>query len=278
VTALLATENVRVEFADRRRLARAPLVALDGVSLEVEDGQAIGVVGESGSGKTTLARTLLGLQAPTLGRVLFRGQPLIRGARTVMSQMRSEVQAVFQDPFGSLDPRMPAGDAITEALEARGRASDPDAVRGALESALADVGLDASLAERYPHQLSGGQCQRVSIARAIIGDPRLLVCDEAVSALDVSVQAQVVNLLRGLRSRREMALLFVSHNIAVVRLLCDWIVVLHRGRIVEQGATDELFTAPRDPYTQALIAAVPRAPWLERPVFANEEAGHGWSA
>jgi ABC-type microcin C transport system duplicated ATPase subunit YejF len=188
------------------------------------------------------------------------------------------VQVVFQDPFGSLDPRMPAGDAITEALEARGCARDPDAVRCALESAMADVGLDASLAARYPHQLSGGQCQRVSIARAIIGNPRLLVCDEAVSALDVSVQAQVVNLLRGLRSRRDMALLFVSHNIAVVRLLCDWIVVLHRGRIVEQGATDELFTAPRDPYTQSLIAAVPRAPWLERQVSANEGAGHGWSA
>ena len=264
MTPLLALENVRVEFADRRRRHGAPLAALDGVSIAVREGETIGIVGESGSGKSTLARTLLALQRPTAGRVTFRGTTLDRADHAVLGRMRREVQAVFQDPFGSLDPRMSAGDAVAEALEARGDDPGSPSVRDAVTAAMNDVGLDAALAARYPHQLSGGQCQRVSIARAMVGGPRLLICDEAVSALDVSVQAQVVNLLRELRRRRELALVFISHNIAVVRLLCERIVVLHRGRIVEQAPTDELFAAPRDPYTQSLIAAVPRAPWLER--------------
>jgi ABC-type microcin C transport system duplicated ATPase subunit YejF len=254
---LLDVENVRVEFEDRRGWRATPLVALDGVDLHVTDGDAVGIVGESGSGKSTLSRVILGLQRPQRGVVRFRGRVLDPADRAGMAIVRDQVQAVFQDPFGSLDPRMTAAACVTEALEAGRGPRDSAGERARVIAALTDVGLDESLAGRYPHQLSGGQCQRVAIARAMIRRPQLLVCDEAVSALDVSVQAQIVNLLRDLQRREGMALVFISHNIAVVRMLCDRIVVMHRGRVVEQAPTDELFAAPRDAYTRALIDAVP---------------------
>jgi ABC-type microcin C transport system duplicated ATPase subunit YejF len=172
--------------------------------------------------------------------------------------MRREVQVVFQDPVGSLDPRMTIGESVAEALDALGGAAARDEAWRRVTVTLEEVGLDAALASRYPHELSGGQCQRAAIARAIVARPKLLVCDEAVSALDVSVQAQIVNLLGDLRRRHGLSLLFISHNLAVVRHLCDDVVVLHFGQVVEQGPRDQVFAAPAHAYTRALLDAVPR--------------------
>ncbi|HET7202158.1 MAG TPA: ATP-binding cassette domain-containing protein [Steroidobacteraceae bacterium] len=244
------------------------LDALSEVSVEVPDGGRLGIVGESGSGKSTLARVVLGLVRAHAGRVLWRGAAVDYADRTQLRALRRELQIVFQDPFGSLDPRMTAGEAVGEALHAL--VAEPmsrvEAGRR-ISSALEEVGLAQELADRYPHELSGGQCQRVAIARATISRPRLLVCDEAVSALDVSVQAQVVNLLRDLSERHRMALLFISHNLAVVRHLCDDIAVLCQGRLVERGGIEQIFGSPREPYTQALLAAVPE------PVVRRKGAG-----
>jgi ABC-type glutathione transport system ATPase component len=261
VTPLLQVDCVSVRYALRGSSWVAPkryLEALRGVSVEVPEGGRLGIVGESGSGKSTLARVVLGFVHAHAGRVLWRGREINFHDRLGMGALRRELQVVFQDPFGSLDPRMTAGEAIAEALHAL--AAGPVAPREAGEriaSSLEEVGLASALADRYPHELSGGQCQRVAIARATVVRPRLLICDEAVSALDVSVQAQVVNLLRDLSERHRMALLFISHNLAVVRHLCDDIAVLCQGRLVERGDRQRIFEAPHEDYTRALLAAVP---------------------
>jgi oligopeptide transport system ATP-binding protein len=239
------------------RSQRDSVHALGGVDLELREGRSLGVVGESGCGKSTLARVVLGLVAPSAGEVRWRGWTVEPSDRARMRQMRRELQVVFQDPFGSLDPRMTAGASVAEALDALEGVTDATAVRSRVAAAFELVGLDPGLASRYPHELSGGQCQRVAIARATVVRPRLLICDEAVSALDVSVQAQVVNLLADLSRRQGIGLLFISHNLAVVRHLCDEVVVLYLGRVVERAARDALFAAPRHPYTRALLAAVP---------------------
>ena len=239
-------------FADRR-----PRRALDDVSLALGDGETLGVVGESGSGKSTLARAILGLVRPNSGEVCWDGRPLDLRDRMRLRGFRREVQVVFQDPVGSLDPRLTAGESIAEALDALEGLRDRAAARARVAEALESVGLDASMAGRYPHQMSGGQCQRVAIARATVVRPRLLVCDEAVSALDVSVQAQIVNLLVELQRRHGLALLFISHNLAVVRHVADRVLVLRGGRRVEYGPVGALFDAPTDPYTRGLLAAVP---------------------
>jgi ABC-type glutathione transport system ATPase component len=258
---LLQVEQVSVRFAMRGSSwwnRAGTIEALRDVSVEIPDGGRLGVVGESGSGKSTLARVVLGFARVSAGRVRWRGEVVDYGDRGVLRALRRELQVVFQDPFGSLDPRMTAGAAVAEALYAL--AAGPvrkDEARRRIAGALDEVGLGPELADRYPHELSGGQCQRVAIARAIVGRPRLLVCDEAVSALDVSVQAQVVNLLRDLSGRHRMALLFISHNLAVVRHLCDDVAVLCQGRLVERGGVDQIFGRPQHPYTRALLAAVP---------------------
>jgi len=232
--------------------------ALDGVDLDVGEQHAVGIVGESGSGKSTLARAILGLVPATAGSVAWRGQPVAVGDARALAHLRREAQIVFQDPFGSLDPRMTVAQSIGEALRALdGAAGREDGARR-IAGSLEEVGLGVELAERYPHQLSGGQCQRAAIARATVARPRLLICDEAVSALDVSVQAQVVNLLQRLSQRHGMSLLFISHNLAVVRHVCDEVLVLFRGRVVEHATRDALFSSPRHPYTRALLSAVPR--------------------
>ncbi len=258
--ALLKVAGLTLRYPLRRTGLVGPrpwLTAVDGVDLEVAEGAAVGIVGESGCGKSSLARAILALEWPQAGRVEWRGRVLRRDDAAGLRAMRREIQIVFQDPVGSLDPRMTVGQSVAEAFEAltdsRSRAATADRVR----ETLAEVGLDPALASRYPHELSGGQCQRAAIARAIVARPRLLVCDEAVSALDVSVQAQIVNLLADLRARHRMALLFISHNLAVVRHLCDEVVVLYLGRVVEQAPKTALFGAPRHPYTRALLAAVP---------------------
>jgi oligopeptide transport system ATP-binding protein len=258
---LLEVRQLGVRFAHRRAgwgPAAGSLDALDDVSLSLAAGERLGIVGESGSGKSTLARVVLGFVPATAGRVLWQGAPVDYSNARVLRKLRRSVQIVFQDPFGSLDPRMTAGQSIAEALQAAGREEHRiAAAAGRIEQSLSEVGLDGAFAERYPHELSGGQCQRVAIARATIGRPRLLLCDEAVSALDVSVQAQIVNLLRELSERHGMALVFISHNLAVVRHLCERIAVLCRGRVVEQGDRDQIFLRPRERYTRELLEAVP---------------------
>ena len=231
--------------------------ALHEVSLDVPAGSSVGIVGESGCGKSTLARAILALTAPTAGEICWRGWTVVHSDRARMRQMRKDLQVVFQDPLGSLDPRMTVGASVAEAMEALEGVTDKRTKCSRVAEALVEVGLDPGLSGRYPHELSGGQCQRVAIARATVVRPRLLICDEAVSALDVSVQAQIVNLLAELTRRHRMALLFISHNLAVVRHLCEEVAVLYLGRIVEQATRDELFATPRHPYTRALLDAVP---------------------
>jgi ABC-type oligopeptide transport system ATPase subunit len=241
------------------------LDALAEVSFSVPPGGRLGVVGESGSGKSTLARVVLGLVGASGGRVLWQGVPVDYRDAPALRALRRQMQVVFQDPFNSLDPRMTAGEAVAEALHALLGAMTRDRSRECVVAALDEVGLGPAFLERYPHELSGGQCQRVAIARAVVGGPRLLVCDEAVSALDVSVQAQIVNLLHELSLRRGMALVFISHNLAVVRHLCDEVLVLQRGRLVEHGPCAGLFDAPQAAYTRALLEAVPEPdPAMER--------------
>jgi peptide/nickel transport system ATP-binding protein len=258
---LLQVRGLTVRFErPRQRLlgARPMMTAVDAVDLDVGAGQAVGIVGESGSGKSTLARAILGLVTAQAGSVEWRGQAVRSGDAASLRRMRREAQIVFQDPVGSLDPRMTVEESVGEALDALAGPLPEAATASRVAEALEEVGLAAGLGGRYPHELSGGQCQRAAIARAIVARPRLLVCDEATSALDVSVQAQIVNLLGELQRRHGLALLFISHNLAVVRHLCDEVVVLCAGRVVERAPRDALFAAPRHPYTQALLAAVPR--------------------
>jgi ABC-type glutathione transport system ATPase component len=261
MNALLRVESVSVRYALRGRGLFAPvrhLDALQDVSISIPEGGRLGVVGESGSGKSTLARVVLGLVRADAGRVLWQERAIDYDDVIAMRSLSREMQVVFQDPFGSLDPRMTAGEAVGEALQALAGPVPSVAAQDRIIAALAEVGLGAAFANRYPHQLSGGQCQRVAIARATVSRPRLLVCDEAVSALDVSVQAQIVNLLHELSERHGMSLLFISHNLAVVRHLCDHVAVLQRGRLVEQGGRQAIFGAPQSQYTRDLLAAVPR--------------------
>jgi peptide/nickel transport system ATP-binding protein len=264
---LLRVENASVRYALRGGLFQPVrhFNALSEVSIEIAEGGRLGVVGESGSGKSTLARVVLGLVRAAAGRVLWQGSPVDYDDATALRALRREMQVVFQDPFGSLDPRMTAGEAVGEALQALAGPVPAVAAQDRILGALAEVGLGAAFANRYPHQLSGGQCQRVAIARATVARPRLLVCDEAVSALDVSVQAQIVNLLHELSERHAMSLLFISHNLAVVRHLCDQVAVLRHGRVVEQGGREAIFGAPRAQYTRELLDAVPEPdPVLQR--------------
>jgi len=258
---LLEVRGLTVRFPLRPAGLFAPrrwLTAVDGVDLEVGAGQSVGIVGESGCGKSTLARAILGLVRPAAGSVAWRGAALRAGDAAALRRMRREAQLVFQDPLGSLDPRMTVGESVAEALVALEGPQPRAACDARVAATLQEVGLDPGLVARYPHELSGGQCQRAAIARAVVARPALLVCDEAVSALDVSVQAQIVNLLSELRERHGLALLFISHNLAVVRHLCDEVVVLYLGRVVERAPRAALFAAPRHPYTQALLEAVPQ--------------------
>ncbi|MFF2382928.1 dipeptide ABC transporter ATP-binding protein [Streptomyces sp. NPDC058108] len=241
---VLEAVGLRREFGRGRRR----FTAVDGVSLTVRRGETLGVVGESGSGKTTLGRMLVGLLEPTAGSVRYEGR--------VRSGVRPAVQMVFQDPVSSLNPRRSVGESIADPLRARGE-RDETRIRGRVRELLERVGLEPAHYDRYPHEFSGGQRQRVGIARALAADPRVIVCDEPVSALDVTTQAQVVALLAELQRELGLALVFVAHDLAVVRQVSDRVAVMRRGRIVELGSADEVYESPRDPYTQQLLAAVP---------------------
>lgn len=231
--------------------------ALDGVDLRVEAGRSLGIVGESGSGKSTLLRLLLGLDSPTAGEVRYRGEVLDRRDRGLLRRLRADVQPVFQDPRSSLDPRMRIGAVVAEPLRSLRVPGDH---RARVAEVLASVGLEPDVVDRYPAQFSGGQRQRIAIARALAPSPSVLVADEPVSALDVSVRGQVVELLRRLAREQGLTLVLVSHDIAIVGRLCERTVVLHHGRVVEEGASASVLTDPREPYTRRLLAAVPQLP------------------
>jgi oligopeptide/dipeptide ABC transporter ATP-binding protein len=259
VTPLLDVRHLSVHFAQRGAPWAASLMlrAVDDVSLQVARGEIVGVVGESGSGKTTLGRAILRLVEPTAGSVRFDGTDLAGLSQRQLLPVRRRLQAVFQDPAGSLNPVMTVGAAISEALaihDIGDRRDRADRVATLLDR----VGLSPDAASRLPHALSGGQRQRVGIARALAVGPDLIVADEAVSALDVSVQAQIVNLLQGLQADFGLAMLFIAHDLAVVEHLCDHVVVLYLGRVMEIGTVDQVFASPRHPYTRALIDAAPR--------------------
>jgi peptide/nickel transport system ATP-binding protein len=235
------------------RQAPPPVHALDGVSFDIAEGQRFGLVGESGSGKSTLIRLLAGLDSPTSGTITFDGRDVGGQPERRLGFLREQLQVVFQDPMGSLDPRMRVRDIVAEPLAGR---REPD-VRGRVAELLAAVGLPPDAGDRYPHQFSGGQRQRISIARALAPRPSVLVADEPVSALDVSVRAQILNLLADLVERFRLTLVFVSHDLTVVRQVCDTIAVLHRGELVELGPSAQVADAPTHPYTRRLVAAVP---------------------
>jgi oligopeptide transport system ATP-binding protein len=246
---LLEVRGLSVEFEDR--------AAVDDVSFEIAAGEVLGLVGESGSGKSTLARALLRLQPVVRGTVRFRGTDLLRCKGAALRRRRRDLQMVFQDPLASLDPRMTVGETLAEPLRIFEPQLGKQARAQRVGEMLERVGLAPAVATRYPHEFSGGQCQRIGIARALMPQPQLLVCDEPVSSLDVSIQGQIVNLLSDLQRDLETAMLFISHNLAVVRHLSDRVMVMYGGRIVETATRDELFAAPVHAYTRALLAAVP---------------------
>ncbi len=229
---------------------QAPVRAVDGISFAIASGRTLGLVGESGSGKTTVGRTMLRLQEPTSGKVLFDHNDVFALDATRLRALRRRMQIVFQDPYSSLNPRMTVEDTLREPLQIHG-------LHGTVPALLDEVGLDAAFAKRYPHELSGGQRQRVGIARALSVEPQFIVCDEPVSALDVSVQAQVLNLLADLQAKRRLTYLFIAHDLAVVRHIADDVAVMYLGKIVERAPAAEIYAQPRHPYTRALLSAVP---------------------
>ncbi len=255
--ALVAAEHLTRRFGRRGLLGRGrPVHAVTDVTLAVGRGEAVGLVGESGSGKSTIGRLLLGLLAPSEGRVLLDGADLSRSKGRALRVLRRRLQLVFQDPYSSLDPRRRVGAQIADGLAIHKLAAVGER-RARVAALLEQVGLPASHASRYPHEFSGGQRQRVGIARALATGPEFLVADEPVSALDVSVQAQVLALLADLRTRLGLGMLFISHDLHVVRSLCDRVVVLYLGRVMEEGPAALVLETPRHPYTRALLSASP---------------------
>ncbi len=259
---LLSVTDLKVHFPIRRGFLFDRTVghvkAVDGVSFEIQEGQTLGLVGESGSGKSTTAYAALQLLRPTAGSVRFLGRDLTRLRGEELRRMRREMQIVFQDPYASLNPRMTVGRIVAEPLQTH-RIGTRRSRRASVARLLELVGFDPSYTNRYPHEFSGGQRQRIGIARALALNPRLIVCDEPVSALDVSIQAQILNLLKDLQQDLGLTYLFIADDLAVVRGMSDTIAVMHEGRIVEQGPAEDVYTSPQTDYTRALLAAVPVA-------------------
>ncbi len=257
---LLEVKNLKVHFPVRHGLfsrVRESVKAVDGVSFSIAPGETVGLVGESGCGKSTLGRAILRLVEPTAGEIFLDGENLTQMTGAELRSRRHKFQMIFQDPFGSLNPRMTVENIVGEALDIHDLTDSASARRKRIAELLQAVGLDAAYAQRYPHEFSGGQRQRIGIARALAVEPELIVCDEPVSALDVSVQAQIINLLRDLQQQRGLAYLFIAHDLAVVEHISRRVLVMYLGKIVESADAKEIIRAPKHPYTQALISAVP---------------------
>ena len=231
--------------------------AIDGISFTISKGETLGLVGESGCGKTTTGRCILQLEKPTEGRILFDGRDLTEMDASTLAPLRQKIQVIFQDPYSSLNPRLKIGDTIAEPMKVHQVESDAISRRKRVTELLDICGLPSRMADRYPHEMSGGQRQRVGIARALSLRPEFIICDEAVSALDVSIQAQIINLLEDLREEFKLTYLFIAHDLSVVRHLCHKVAVMYLGKIVELSDCDELYDNPKHPYTQALLTAVP---------------------
>lgn len=255
---IIRLENVQMFFSVSQGFRKSNLKAVDNVSFSIYQGETIGLVGESGCGKSTLGKTIAGLHRNTGGYIYFHGQDIkkLRGKDHI--KYRKNVQMVFQDPTASLNPRMRVGEIIAEPLLFNSNVDKAD-VAELIGNIIKVVGLQADALNRFPHEFSGGQQQRIGIARAIISNPEFIICDEAVSALDVSVQAQVLNLLKTLKDEYKLTYLFISHNLSVVKHMCDRIVVMYLGKVVEIGTRDQIFENPLHPYTKALISAIPIA-------------------
>ena len=252
---ILELNNVRKEF--HTSSSKRAIVAVDNVSLKLAKGKTLGIVGESGSGKSTLGRLMLRLIEPTAGEINFDDVNLLKLKNTELRKMRSKMQMIFQDPMSSLNPRMSIRQLVSEPLEIHRnlKASEQNAT---VEEIITKVGLEKSALDKYPHEFSGGQRQRISIARAVINNPSLIVADEPVSALDVSIQSQILNLLMDLRNDLNLSFVFISHDLSVVRHIADEVAVMYLGNIVEIASADQLFSNPQHPYTQALISAIPQ--------------------
>jgi oligopeptide transport system ATP-binding protein len=257
---LLEVKNLKVHFPVKQRMfsrVHESVKAVDDVSFSLEPGETLGLVGESGCGKTTLGRAIVRLVEPTAGSVLLEGEDITRMGGSLLRARRRKFQMIFQDPYGSLNPRMTVEQIVGEALDIHKLTDSKSARHKRILELLKDVGLDPIYAQRYPHEFSGGQRQRIGIARALAVEPQLIICDEPVSALDVSVQAQIINLLRDLQQQRGIAYLFIAHDLAVVEHISRRVMVMYLGKIVETADAKTIVREPQHPYTQALISAVP---------------------
>ena len=257
---LLEVKNLKTYFPVHGGILRRHIddvKAVDDVSFTVEAGSTVGLVGESGSGKTTIGRTILKLAAATAGQILFEGKDILPMGEREFRPLRRQIQMIFQDPFGSLNPRMTIFAIVGEALEIHFREMTRDDRRARVAELLTQVGLMPDMMNRYPHEFSGGQRQRIGIARALAVDPAFIVCDEPVSALDVSVQAQIVNLLQDLQEELGLTYLFIAHDLAVVEHISDHVLVMYRGKIVESASAEAIYSNPQHEYTRKLLAAIP---------------------
>jgi oligopeptide transport system ATP-binding protein len=251
---LLSADNLGVQFKTGKQQF---VTALDDVSLKLKQGEILGIVGESGCGKSTLARAILQLQPLTSGHVYWKGEDVTTFDKQQLKRFRQQVQLVFQDPLDALNPRMTVGQIIAEPLLNLGMKTDHNTQQQQVIQILESMGLQAGHINRYPHEFSGGQCQRIGIARAMILQPELLICDEPTSALDVSIQAQIINLLMDLNLQFGVSLIFISHDLSLVRHVCDRVMVLYKGKVVETAEAEMLYTSPQHAYTQKLLASIP---------------------